>query len=305
MQINFTLWKLALLIAGSGAFGGLVSAIIVKDRHHIDCWNDERHRDIRIRDDVGFFIGRIMMGVAGAMSITFFGILTKFIDSIVDKGDLLFLAGLCVLVGSFSDRLLSSMASRLEREMDIVKQNADDAKAQAKKATETAKNISVITTDYAVAITSAESALRDEDPKNKDPEDITRAIALLERLKPTFPTDRTLYILLGRLYRKDNRLKDGILVLREFIRNLHLDPEDTYASGKTSDCGAAYFNIACYHALMSYSESGDEKKRLEKETLEALSTAISKLADCKKYARTDPDFEKMKGNEEFKKLIAD
>lgn len=299
MQIGFSLWKLVLLIAGSGAFGGLVSAIIVKDRHHIACFDGEKTKARPFQDDICFFLGRILMGVAGGMAITCFGIWAKFLDTIVDKGDLLFLSGLCVLVGAFSDRLLAGMASRLEEQMGILAQKTGAAQNTAQTAAKVAETMSAATMDYAAGITAADSALRGENMA-----DAKQAIELLLKLESTFPKDRTLHILLGRLYRKIGDLRDAILILRTFIKNLHLDSA-TPIGGSIPDCGVAYYNIACYHALWADKETGDEKNRLEKEALESLEIAIEKLDACRKYAQGDSDFDGIRNNPRFKKLIED
>lgn len=206
----------------------------------------------------------------------------------------LFLFSLSTTAGIFSYRLLPSIGSKLEKQ--FIEQ----------KMVQTEQKVINIAVDYTSAISHAETALIREGYH-----DAPQAIERLEAIKHLFPTNRTLYIYLGRLYRKMKNYDKAIISLREFIENLEqkrIKIGDKGFHQYEIDRSDAYFNIACYHILKAEENMSkitqDEVNRLKNETIEALKISIKIWAQNKEYAKNDPDFRFIKEDKEYQHLIS-
>lgn len=126
------------------------------------------------------------------------------------------------------------------------------------------------------------------------------AIPQLESLQAEFPANRSVAIVLGRLYRwAKNDLRKGIEVLSRAYTAMKNSPED-----RSRDIGTVLFNRACYWCLLSLPPNPDSEQ--------AITNCRNDLKDSFKLshanalqASKDPDFESIRGEEWFKKLLAE
>jgi tetratricopeptide (TPR) repeat protein len=112
------------------------------------------------------------------------------------------------------------------------------------------------------------------------------------------PTDRTLHILLGRLYRWLGDFDSAIRILDNFIINKKKIEE------KDEDYAVGLYNKACYYAIL-YGKNKRIKEKAElykTNTLENLKESISIHKDHKKLALEDSDFASLKEDKSFKLL---
>lgn len=125
-------------------------------------------------------------------------------------------------------------------------------------------------------------------------------ITTLEQLKPHLPTDRALYITLGRLYKELKRYDEAINTLTEFISNKKRAKQDQDIA-----TGDAFYNRSCYEALKS-AEISDEasKKSLQSQAVEDLQQALARAPYLKDTAKNDSDFHPISSLEEFKRIVA-
>lgn len=202
------------------------------------------------------------------------------------------LVGLCIISGVFATKFIPIIGEKIENDW------MDKINKETSKKTESAIKLS---TDYSSSINFAYDVVEDNNPK-----DIEDAIQRLLNLKSSFPKDRAVYILLGRLYRNLGKFNEAILVLREFIKNLNKDLSSRdHSTGLEEACGDAYYNIACYHALKASTEEGKERDRLIKEACQELERSLKIWPKNKEYATDDPDFDSIRELSEFSHLIQD
>lgn len=306
MNMKMSLLHFVFLIVASGALGGLVSAIIFKDQHHIWAVYNHKHHERNLYHwakilcmDFGFFLGRIIMGIGGAFGIIFIGFWSKSLSNSVCVENQILLMGLCVVAGTFSHRILPRLADQIEARIGAAE---NKMKLIEGKATEleqkTEEGVSTVA-DLISAITFGRSALHEGfNPDRKE------AISRLEKLRIDFPKDRSLNLMIGRLYRRENKYDDAIISLSNYAKLLAPDVQkSSKPEGVVVDCADAYYNMACYHALKAVDNQGSEKQRLQKEAIEILKMSVSLLPANKECAAADPDFDSLKGNEEFEAII--
>lgn len=324
MQPSLALWEIILIVAVSGFFGGLVSAIfdILATRNNSQslsrkvedyCGTCEIGAEIKrsglVTEFSSFFtnvkfqlleiIFKAFIGIAGAFGVLLLGYWLGQIKMDATVSNEIFLISLCIVAGTASFRLLPKIGSKLEEQFLVQKIEQSEKKVEGvvTKAVES-------TVEYSGAIAHAATAMgRDAIA------DCQQATERLERIRPLFKTDRTLHIYLGRLYRKGEKYDDAILVLRSFIKNRNesINKGDVSITDNV-DLADAYFNIACYHVLKAQELESTllpaELERLKNEAIDTLHESIKLWPKNKEYARTDRDFKYIEHNEKFKYLVS-
>ena len=294
---------IACIVLAGGSLGGLISAIFLADYHHISKNNEDPEEEEKgCRCTVLFCIGRIIIGIGAAFSIFFAGLWINALktDLIVDNIFIIF--GVCIVSGVFGMRLLKRLGAQLEARVGDIEKASKQAKETAKKVEMKMEHIG----DYVDLLNNGRTALgTDDDQSPQANADRDRAIEGLRKLIKIYPRERALFLLIGCLHRKKTEYDKAILILREFADNLRqASPVNKMLGHVRSDYADAYYNIACYHALKFMRETDPmEQKRLKNEVIENLRESIELLPSNKGYALSDPDFDCMKGDADFRKLL--
>lgn len=251
-----------------------------------------------IGGNASFLIGRALIGIGGAFGIVMIG---SWIGKISLDGTVknqLIIISTCVIAGTISHTILPMIGAKLEAE--FLKKTATEAKETASNAVSMTQKVR----SYSAGLSLAETAL-----SGKTNIDVSRAIEGLEEIKDSFPTDRTLYIYLGRLYRKAKDYDKAIIVLREFIANLEKAPGGIKENEKRiQDCSDAYYNIACYHALKAKDADDVGKcpadvERLKGEAIDMLNVSVGLWSKNREYAKHDDDFVYVMNDERMRKIV--
>jgi tetratricopeptide (TPR) repeat protein len=295
---DLEIYELLIIIGLSGMFGGYVSALLDNISSHpsLTKISDECKKCSR-----WYLFCRAIIGIAGAFGVVFIAYSIDKVKTNASISNILYLISMSIVAGAVSFRILPKIGTKLEEQLLLTDKKADDAIKIADDTREYADD----TREYTAAIEHAGAALtRDQII------DVPQAIERLSNIKEKFKDDRTLYIYLGRLFRKLGQYDDAILILREFIRNIN-NSKNIPESRCLVDKADAYFNIACYHvlkakdhALKNLDHDSNEKERMLKEAIEALSTSISILPTNKDNALKDIDFEMIKDRQDFKEAVA-
>lgn len=298
---SLSLFRLGQIILAGGAFGGFISALLVADLHHVTKKNTKPIEE-KPRCTFLFCIGRIIIGTGGAFAVAFAGFWTHTlkIDSTADNIFVLF--GVCLLSGVYGIRFLKQLGDQIESRIGKAEQQAQQAAETAEEVDKKMDHVG----EYVALLNAGRSALGQEgDISPEANADRDAALEGLLRLTRTYPSERALFILIGRLYRKKKDYDRAILILRDFACNLRkLSPVTEMNETMRSDYADAYYNIACYHALKANAEQDRlEKERLNKEVVENLRESIELLPSNRQYAKLDQDFSGMRSNEDFKKLV--
>jgi len=286
-------WQVLAVVLVGGGFGGIASSIF--DNFDTIKGHEPIEHGCK-KCNSAYFMRRALIGMAGSFCGVFLGIWLHKITLEANDTNLLSITCFCVAIGTVSFNLLPQLGKK------IGEQILNDKINQADKKAEDALKTSYNAIDYSSSIAHAETAL-----SRKQYNDIPQAVERLNKIKKDFPTDRTVHIYLGRLYRALGKYDESILILREFITNLergNKHPHSHYIVDKAD----AYFNIACYHALKAketFDKSGQtgEVERLVKESLESLSLSTTAWSKNKEFAGSDPDFDFIKDKPKFAEII--
>jgi tetratricopeptide (TPR) repeat protein len=163
---------------------------------------------------------------------------------------------------------------------------ASDDKARAARASDIVK----VTAEILDAYTDLD--------KKASAETLRQHITQLEPMKDQFPVFRMLYIILGRLYRWSGNYAKAIETLSEFIQQ-----KEKEGSSKDKDAAAAFYNRACYYALMLPSETS-VRDELKRKGLNDLKEAIDRVKEYALEAVRDTDFTALADDDDFKRLTA-
>jgi len=271
-----------LVVCVAGFLGGLVSAIGAM----IESGRDSHGRYIATKGvPVWFFLlGRSVVGIGGATAVLLASLsVNKFTGS--SDIDLLALSALCFVAGSIGYRLLPMVAAQLEKRIGEAEKKAEEA---VKKVEKTSDSV-----ELAKVVVSAMGVL---DRKEQMPAIVDQTIDNLERLSKEFPTERSLHIVLGRMYREKKQDFDkAISVLRGFIKRK--------GKARDKDVADAYFNIACYQSLMAKVQTGEAKQKLIEEGLSALRSSLEIVPENDQDARTDDDLEELRAAPNFSEAL--
>jgi len=273
------LYKICVVIIITGGVGGIAGGLYNK------------HRNFPLAIEKGWdYVTYFFCGVVCSFGVA---VLCTTISSLLsnsgENNKALYLIGISLLSGFFSMRLLPKIGDQLETRLKLIESQTAGVAKKAEESIEYTKLLSFSDTAFST----------------KNPVDIESAIVNIENNIKMFATDRTINIYLGRLYRQQRKYNKAIYALREFIE--HKQQQIKNYPGNNSDkeaCGAAYFNIACYHVLKA-AEAPSEENRLFEESITA-------LRETKKYnpmlaasASNDPDLANLKAKkpEIFNELI--
>src|SRR5215469_5194753 len=148
--------------------------------------------------------------------------------------------------------------------------------------------------NYARSISGAYSslALAVQGKYISDSEQVTKKLV---ELRAKYPTDRSLNLCLGRTYRTLGRLSNAIDAMSVYINNKIASNQ-----GHDSDTCDAYYNRACYAALLrAKSAKQQEKDALQKRIEEDVHTFVSIDAGLKADTTTDTDFDDVRKEQWF------
>lgn len=251
-----------------------------------------------------YSLGQAAIGIGGAFA-GIFGMLT--IGNAVHAGssdqilatDFLYIGALSVVSGFVGNRILRGVGDKFARDLSDVKQTANEAESTSTKAQKTALGADKRATN------AEERALKAEQMANQaramildifiardlvdmleackknsqQPKDGVRSkaeevLSRLEKYKASFPTERILNIVLANLKFELGLTDQAFAQLQEFIAN-----RNKAGLKEGDDDATAWFNMACYHALLSREPPpADSEQRKAK--------AKDALAECLKIART-------------------
>ena len=290
-----------LLILLPGALGGCVQ------------WLSNLVQELKLEDKVARakdiapvpMFTQALVGCGGALATTLVLLAVgKFPEAPLNLEDWLFLVSLSFVAGFIGHRLLPIVAARLEQQIAESKRASKEAKEASQQARQVAEQATKdVGKGRAVdeAVDATFIALQKADSENEDlpAERIQTYIQYLENLSKQEPTKRKLHIMLGRLYRKLGSYDEAIGALSRFI-------EAKTAAGQGSDehTAAALYNRACYRSQESTHKEGREAYELREEAVEDLRKAVTLSPQTATEAKTDDDFDPLKGDEAFRTLVA-
>jgi cell fate (sporulation/competence/biofilm development) regulator YlbF (YheA/YmcA/DUF963 family) len=219
----------------------------------------------------------VLVGIVGAFAVAFVIIeVGKFPDTL-DLKNQLFLITLSVMAGFASRQLLPSLTETFEKE--LTRLAGRQAEFQAQRDQDTLRVNAISRANTALASATTPSAER------------IAAAQALAALK--LPTDRTVNILQGRLYRAADQLGPAIESLTNFLQ----------AKGATRDVDYAdvLYNRACYECMRNADQDLQQ-------ALTDLRESVRINPANKALAKEDPDFDNFKHNrqlhQQFEQLVA-
>jgi hypothetical protein len=289
-------WLTLALVGIPGIFGGLTNSIsaIVKPADSGSLKSDSA--TVSPAHGLGFYAAHAVTGLGGALAallvILWAG---KFPADLSDLQALLTLTCTGFIAGYIAIRLLPAIADRFYKQFADLKEQQEQLKEQqtqlARKTDEGLKNAVSLTTELTKAIDYLSAGNFDA------PGQTQKLIASLSSLAQAYPTNRTLNILLARLW--NEALKDrqkAINVLENYAK------AKLQAGEKDYDLATAYWNIANY-------DEDDFKKaadpNLRAQAVAALRNALDASRAYLTEFQNDPDFEDLRKSDAGKKLLAD
>lgn len=186
-----------------------------------------------------------------------------------------FAIGVSLISGYFSMRLLPKLGDKLENDMNLLQQKVAENEEKTKSA---------IT--YNQLISMAEMALTE-----KKPSELKTAIEAMAEAVDMYPRDRMFNIYYSRMQRWAGDERGAIMTLRNYISEIKKKGDDSRLSAiDKSGLATAFYNIACYHIILTGKIKG-EKGRLLKEAGDALKSAVSYQPEFKDECSSDTDFQ--------------
>lgn len=295
-------WQALAIIVAFGSTGGLIYGIVSLLN------SGKTGNEFQIAKEVpllAFFLGRCAVGVGGAAAIVLVLITTKHYPDKADSSGMLFLSTSCLVAGFIGHEILPAVAARMQRQIaeeverktqevkkDVERKTEEVKREAVREATEKGKIYSDVNLDIGMAVQALSA-------KEKDPKIIERRVAELEEDRTRLPRNRTLHIVLARVY--DELLGNfdkAVETLKTFVQ------EKESKNEYDMDFADALYNIACYYAKrMAKSESVEEKKVLRDVALNALKRSISTWPSNAKDAKYEKDLSALQDDPEFKALI--
>ena len=278
----------------AGLFGGLIGGIYdyvisINKQFSGDQLEQKSYINrLKLYKSKYYWIGRAVIGLAGSFGIFAIVILISKLQFKLEfnasSENIILLIGIGIIAGTCSHKIIPSMGVKIQEA--LLGKRFEQVKAEITEEGTTTRT-------YSSGISTAETKLASDNTS-----DIQIAINNLEELKKKFPTDRTLNIYLGRLYRKIDDYDNAILSLREFIKQLDniRDSGETPLKEVNKNIADANYNIACYHSLKAAKENADsgraeEVERLVHEALEFLQLATRDHPENCIQAKEDKDFD--------------
>jgi hypothetical protein len=287
-------WQALALAIFSGFGGGLISAVASL----LDPGKTEKGYEATNGVSVGVFVwGRGLLGIGGAFAVMLAIIVAGRYKDDLTAANLLFLTSICVVAGFVGQRMLSAVAKRMEdqiaQEVDRKTKGVRDSveKVVEEKARETKVHVNI--GDNILAALSTLNA------RNYDPTGIGQYIKDLEsaRENPDYRTDRTLNIVLARLFADGRKDYDqAIAILFRFTE------ERAQQGPPDIDLADGFYNIACYKVRKMLTVSGDAAVELRAQALAALEKSVKIAPQNAEDAASDRDFLPLRDDPEFKKI---
>ena len=228
--------------------------------------------------------GVVMIGTAIA---TFFDRQNIFLQWFV----LIFVSG---IGGFFADRWLPSIASKFEKELNLMRNEMTQIKETNNREFSEIKQSSQVVFGYTQALNSAFGALR-----SKSRLELNEATERMRSILAKFPDDRMLNITFARLLRWQDQETDAIIFLRKYVSILYANAEAEHRELNGHErvaVAVAQYNIACYHAILLQKKPKDEEPRLLEEIRIALKEAIKFNGAFVESCKEDPDLKEVLKN---------
>lgn len=266
------------LVASSGGFGGMVHFLFslgsfYRDDNQVAAhWKHGKHGLGAFLFAAALVIA-VLVGIAGALAVLFVIIEAGKFPKSLDAENELFLITLSVVAGFGSRQILPSISETFRQQLNRLAGQHAELQAETAKA---ALRVS--------AISRANTALASP---TTPPSELISAAQGLAAL--TLPSDRTVALLQGRLYRacadrgpaaqREARYGQAIAVLTGFLQ----------AKGATRDIdyADALYNRACYKCLRNANQDLQQ-------ALDDLRESVGINADNKALAREDSDFDHLR-----------
>jgi tetratricopeptide (TPR) repeat protein len=275
-------WQVLTLVVLSGLGGGFISAVASL----LQLGKTDKGYEAAKGMSLPVFVwGRGVLGIGGAFAVMLAIISASRYKDEATASNLLFLTSVCLVAGFVGERLLTAVARRVEDQIAAVDKKVDEKTEETQQYVKVQSNIL--------------AALQSLSTRNYEPTTISQHIKDLEsgRQQPQFRLDRTLNIVLARLYADGRQDYDkAIAVLKEFIQ------EKTKQAPADVNVADAYFNIACYLVRKIKATPSGDTADLRKQALEALAQSVRITPQNAQDAPHDEDLEFFLGDPDFKKI---
>lgn len=305
---EIALTKLLWFIVIPGFVGGIISALFdflniigpINSNSGVDCKRCALFTagQENFFQQLEIFFYRAIIGIGGAFGVIFVGLWVGKVTIENSIQNQILLISLCMVAGIVSYKILPVIGTKLEEH--LLEKKISESNQKSSSAVE--KSLGAI--NYAEALQFARTALSKKD--NNSP-DILLAIQRLEKIEPSFPTNRPLHMFLGRLYRKLTQYDKGIEVLRKYIENKKAAASSEDENQNKNDIADALYNISCYHILKAEGQVAhihpDERERLISEAISELTNSIELNSYNRAEASKDDDFKHIKKDARFKKIF--
>lgn len=246
-----------------------------------------------------FLLSKGLVGVGGGMAALLAALTVGRYLEPPKSTDLLSLVGLCFVAGYIGHRILPAVAARLERDLAETKNEVAETKNEVaetkKEVAETKKEVAEAEQatiqlknqiNMGLEVSRAQQILAER--QNATTNEVERIRGTLEGYRNDYPLDRSLAIVLGRLYMWILHDRDSaIRVLREFIDH------KKRANLLDRDVSDAWFNIGCYTCT---EVEGKRDAGWEDDALAALKVSIAINPSNAADAVTDKDFEPLRAS---------
>lgn len=151
-------------------------------------------------------------------------------------------AALTFVAGVFSMRLIRSIGSILEKRLNELSKEIDQAKTREKEITNEMNKARA----YGAVLMKAQTAML-----TRSEMDLEDAIRYVREAIVEYPLDRTLNVFCARMLRLRHNYTEAISLLREFADKIEMKRANGGGSEELLKAGAvAHYNSACYYCCM-------------------------------------------------------
>ena len=285
MDPNLDAFSIFLLVSFGGAIGGTAEYLRqIAYRNRVWVTNSDEVSSVPV---MLLLLASAIIGLSGAIAIQFIFVLLGSFSAANTAKNIVFLFSISVAAGFGARIILPRLTERLKKQIEGTDQKATKADQKAMAATDEVREARfVIHLNHALSPNATESERQE-------------AIEQLTARVPSDPTSRLNTILLARLYRARKNYKSAIRVLDNFLQR-----KEQKGERDDKDYADVLYNKACYYAL-SYGETDEPAKKEEykQAVLESLARSSEISEENKIDARTDSDFDPLRGDGEFTALI--
>lgn len=263
--LNIAVW--------SGAAGGLIAVgtqITIKQKEIMFA-----KEPVHLWSFLVIVFTHIVMGMGSAVGLLFLFHFLQLLHADQTVDNVVFLISGCLIAGIGAQRLIPALTNSMTEKLNLIEKEAEETKEIVEETALLAK--SAATLDPAASITERMKA-------------IDNIKAQLSRT----PLDRSLNILLGRLYRRVGDYSGAVGCLELFVKR----KED--AGQIDRDLADALYNIACYNSLEWGAKKSQEAKR---RALENLRRSAVILPENRNDAKNDADFADLRQDPEFLEIV--